>query len=368
MKKMLGVLLILLAAASARAQNVVITEGSGAPAGSCSFVRMYINTVNGDTYNCWLGTWQLIAVGGGGAISGSGTNNRITKWTGASTIGNSQIVDTGAAITIPGAVSFTAMTAGSIPFFGTAGLLSQDNANLFWSGTSLGIGDNSVPASERLRVSLSNPDGGITQQVLLFENSTDDPGGNALKVSATFTPASGGAGEGQALYVVNSYSGSGAADMDELTAADIGVSVGGNNSVINAIGLRVRDVSGASSGNYAIKTGLGATELGGKFQQIATATGFSATPTFDAALQNHFSITLTANVTSSTLSGSVTAGYAEIITFLICQDGTGTWTFAWPANVFGGMTISPTANKCNSQSFRYDGTNAYALSSGLTGM
>lgn len=89
---------------------------------------------------------------------------------------------------------------------------------------------------------------------------------------------------------------------------------------------------------------------------------FSATPTFDASLGNTQKMTLTGNVTSSTLSDA-TAG--EHIDFIICQDATGSRTFVWPTNLKGGMTIGATASKCSAQSFIFDGTNAYALSPGV---
>jgi len=92
---------------------------------------------------------------------------------------------------------------------------------------------------------------------------------------------------------------------------------------------------------------------------------FSATPAFDASLGNTQKITLTGNVTSSTLSNA-TAG--QSINFLICQDGTGSRTFVWPTNVLGGMTIGSTLSKCSAQNFIFDGTNAYALSAGVTNM
>jgi hypothetical protein len=92
---------------------------------------------------------------------------------------------------------------------------------------------------------------------------------------------------------------------------------------------------------------------------------FSATPTFDASLGNTQKITLTDNVTSSTLSNA-TAG--QSINFLICQDATGSRTFVWPTNVLGGMTIGATLSKCSAQNFIFDGTNAYALSAGVTNM
>jgi len=88
---------------------------------------------------------------------------------------------------------------------------------------------------------------------------------------------------------------------------------------------------------------------------------FSATPTFNAATSNSFIITLTGNVTSSTLTGA-TAG--QIITLQIIEDGTGGRTFAYPPNVKGGMSISTAANAVNTQSFWFDGTNAFALAPG----
>jgi len=94
-----------------------------------------------------------------------------------------------------------------------------------------------------------------------------------------------------------------------------------------------------------------------------TVVSFSATPTFNAATANGFKITLTGNVTSSTLSG---ASAGTPIYFQICQDGSGSHTFVWPANMLGTMTIGSTASKCSAQSFLYDGSNAYALSTGVT--
>lgn len=84
---------------------------------------------------------------------------------------------------------------------------------------------------------------------------------------------------------------------------------------------------------------------------------FSATPVFNAALGNVQKITLTGNVTSSTLTNAV-AG--QLITFDVCQDATGGRSFVWPTNVTGTFTIPQGANQCVRQSFAYDGTNAVA--------
>jgi hypothetical protein len=85
--------------------------------------------------------------------------------------------------------------------------------------------------------------------------------------------------------------------------------------------------------------------------QVATA--FSATPVFDASAGTSFTITLTGNVTSSSVTNP-TAG--ETITFIITQDGTGGRTFVWPANFKGASNIGTDANNVSLQSFYYTGS------------
>lgn len=92
------------------------------------------------------------------------------------------------------------------------------------------------------------------------------------------------------------------------------------------------------------------------------AVAFSATPTFDASLGNTQKITLTGNVTSSTLSN---AQAGQHLWFIIIQDGTGGHTFAWPSNVKGGMTIGANPNEVSAQEFIFDGTNARAVTPGV---
>ena len=89
---------------------------------------------------------------------------------------------------------------------------------------------------------------------------------------------------------------------------------------------------------------------------------FSGTPTFDCSKGNAHKITLTADVTSSTLS-NCSAG--QTVEMIVCQDSGGSHAFAWPSTMKGGMTVGATASKCSAQSFIFDGTNAYATSSGV---
>jgi hypothetical protein len=117
--------------------------------------------------------------------------------------------------------------------------------------------------------------------------------------------------------------------------------------------------------NLSLSGGAGTSVSVAKLSTPVNIVAFSATPTFDASLGNTQKITLTDNVTSSTLSNA-TAG--QTINFIICQDATGGRTFVWPTNVKGGMTIGATLSKCSAQDFIFDGTNAYAVSAGVTNM
>jgi hypothetical protein len=79
-----------------------------------------------------------------------------------------------------------------------------------------------------------------------------------------------------------------------------------------------------------------------------------------ANVNTSFAITLTGNVTSSSLAD---ATQGNTLTWRICQDATGGHTFAWPAEVVGASLIDSTASTCTTQIFLWDGTNAVALTS-----
>jgi hypothetical protein len=115
-----------------------------------------------------------------------------------------------------------------------------------------------------------------------------------------------------------------------------------------------------SSGNLGIGRTSPAQKLdvNGSLVAAINPVTFSATPIFDASLGNTQTITLTGNVTSSTLSNS-TAG--EQINFIICQDGTGGRSFVWPTTVSQGPPVNLNANACTYYSAIFDGTNANPL-------
>lgn len=68
-----------------------------------------------------------------------------------------------------------------------------------------------------------------------------------------------------------------------------------------------------------------------------------------------YATTITLNVTATAVTGSPTNG--NLMAFHICQDGTGGWTFAWPANFLFTPTIQAGANLCTDTVFKFDGTN-----------
>lgn len=99
---------------------------------------------------------------------------------------------------------------------------------------------------------------------------------------------------------------------------------------------------------------------GGNFSNYNTV-AFSATPVFSGAgsfLNAIFELTLTGNVTSSTLT-NVPKG--TIVIFKIIENSAGAWTFAWPTNVKGFQSIDTTPNAINVQAGFYDGTNVYPI-------
>ena len=96
-----------------------------------------------------------------GSLTGTGTANQLAIWSAASVLtGDTDLtfltdtltatkisVPTSISLTGTGTLNVAAMTQGSIPFFGAAGLLSQDNTGVFYDDTnnSLILGATSMP-------------------------------------------------------------------------------------------------------------------------------------------------------------------------------------------------------------------------------
>lgn len=116
-----------------------------------------------------------------------------------------------------------------------------------------------------------------------------------------------------------------------------------------------------TAGNLSPTTGSDCGSGGGSGQagQFTSVT-FSGTPTFTASSNtvNAWSITLTGNVTSSTLASAAAGQY---LTFNLCQDATGSRTFAWPTGFSAATAIFPTASTCTQQTFSWNGSTATPL-------
>lgn len=91
---------------------------------------------------------------------------------------------------------------------------------------------------------------------------------------------------------------------------------------------------------------------------------FSAVPTFDTSLGSVFKITLTGNVTSSTLTNGANGGKYSIG---VCQDAVGARTFVWPTVFNGSVAIDSAPNACTLETFYFDGTSGWLIRSGAMG-
>lgn len=96
--------------------------------------------------------------------------------------------------------------------------------------------------------------------------------------------------------------------------------------------------------------------------QTAQVVTFSATPVFDCSKGLKFEITLTGNVTSSTL---INVPVGVTIVFTIKQDGTGSRTFVPPVGV-PLDTIDPAANSVSIQKFEVASTGVIRVSGPMT--
>lgn len=145
---------------------------------------------------------------------------------------------------------------------------------------------------------------------------------------------------------VNAYQFTGAGSFDLSTVAPFNppplVVVAANPVLLNPPGNAVQTIAGGLiiQGPLTVTGGFA-------FGGLVTV-AFSATPVFNASTGESFEMTLTGNVTSSTLTNTF-AG--EVVTFIIIQDGTGNRTFVWPVNVKNASDINPLANSITTQAF-----------------
>ncbi|HVJ08791.1 MAG TPA: hypothetical protein VM554_10430 [Acidisarcina sp.] len=119
------------------------------------------------------------------------------------------------------------------------------------------------------------------------------------------------------------------------------------NTLISNVATGTAPISVTSTTPVANLTLASPSQVSGLFAEADIS--YSATPTFSSTGSVNY-LLLTGNVTSSTIGAGASG---QSMTFVVCQDSVGGHTFAWPANVRGGMTIGATASTCSSQSFSY---------------
>jgi hypothetical protein len=135
-----------------------------------------------------------------------------------------------------------------------------------------------------------------------------------------------------------------------------------NNTIwIDSPDRAVTDNSGGTNLIFGRKSGTKDFWTNGPVISGLNTVPFSSTPTFDASRDDNQKITLAGDVTGSRL---VRAVQGEKINFIVCQDAAGGHSFTWPPNVRGGMTVGSAGSTCSAQSFIFDGSDAYAISTG----
>ncbi len=113
--------------------------------------RLFISTDTAAIYEDTGTSWTLIA----NVSSGAGTLEQVT--TNGNTTTKGILISSGGLST--NSLTDTALTSGSVTFAGSGGLISQDNANLFWDDTNnrLGINTNSPGNSLDVHTGGTNP-------------------------------------------------------------------------------------------------------------------------------------------------------------------------------------------------------------------
>lgn len=99
---------------------------------------------------------------------------------------------------------------------------------------------------------------------------------------------------------------------------------------------------------------------------VPTASDSAGTTTFNLLTGNVFQTALTANTTAAFTNNQLGLS----MTIVVVQNASAAKTFAWPANVHGGMVVSATLSSINVQTFiwSHNGSDAYAVSAGSTAM
>ncbi len=314
----------------------------------------------------------LISSGGGGSgtvtTTGSPASGELTKFSGADSITNGNL--TGDVTTTDTLATTLATVNGNVGSFGDATHVGQFTVNgkgLITAAASIAITGTGIGAFSAITSGTNT-----TAAMIVSSGASLTYGGTGVNdankiLGTTLTGISGmvkmtagipSAGTSGSDYVgpttATTYT-AGAKQTVSQSATTAGLNLGALSS----------DPSGPAQGDIwynggvlKYRTSSATRTVGGS--AAYTTVSFSATPTFTAlsTTADSWTITLTGNVTSSTLAAATTG---EILTFNICQDGSGGHTFVFPGNVLNAGTIDGTASACSHQTFVFDGSNAQVL-------
>jgi len=133
--------------------------------------------------------------GGGGAVLWTKTGTNLSP----TTAGDDVLLNTGETFSIAD------MTTGSVPFFGASGLLSQDNANLFWDDTNnkFGIDVNSPSSALHIKANVPGTVGSHPAGQLIIQDPDDAVFGNVV---ITAYESDGAGNPDQQLWYIGSSS------------------------------------------------------------------------------------------------------------------------------------------------------------------
>lgn len=143
------------------------------------------------------------------SITGTANQIVVSSPTGAITLSTPQNIHTGASPTFAGE-TLTGLTLGSIPFAGTGGVISQDNANLFWDDTNNRLGIGRTDPVQALDVI------GLRIATTRFSDNALGPGINTFKGRNTLADPRR-TKSGDAIGVVNAF---GYTAADDATTAE----------------------------------------------------------------------------------------------------------------------------------------------------
>lgn len=168
-------------------------------------------------------------------------------------------------------------------------------------------------------------------------------------------PVDANGNKGQPSPIINAFQGTQSQLVGNVVQGP--VTIQGNLAVIGNVSAS-NFPSAGSGGGGSSGGGGGGTSGGGSSVFILEPVPFAPTLALGPIGANtFFSITLTGNVTSSTLVVSAPI----LLAFQIIQDSSGGHSFVWPVNVIGASAPSLAPGSTTLQLFIFDGTNAYPI-------